>query len=110
MSRAERRKAPVASSIERPAALVTSRAAPGVDQAVTTGIRYRSERSAQVRPIPSPRASIHEPTWAVDAPTAPAAWKTITAELAKPTSTVTKPAATAEMDRSRRMVMRPRPL
>jgi hypothetical protein len=33
------RKAPVASSMDRPAALVTSRAAPGVDQAVTTGTR-----------------------------------------------------------------------
>ena len=39
ISAAETRKAPVASSIVRPAALVTSRAAPGVDQAVTTGAR-----------------------------------------------------------------------
>ncbi len=39
MRAAETRKAPVASSMERPAALVTSRAAPGVDHAVTTGAR-----------------------------------------------------------------------
>lgn len=39
MSAAETRNAPVASSIESPAALVTSRAAPGVDHAVTTGTR-----------------------------------------------------------------------
>src|SRR6266446_1829114 len=51
--------------------------------------------------MPSPRASIHEPTWASVAPTAPAAWKTMTAALAKPTSTVTKPATTAETERSR---------
>ncbi len=36
---AETRKAPVASSMVRPTAPVTSRAAPGVDQAVTTGAR-----------------------------------------------------------------------
>ena len=39
MSAPERMKAPVASSIDRPAALVTSSAAPGVDHAVTTGTR-----------------------------------------------------------------------
>ena len=39
MSAAGTRNAPVASSIESPAALVTSRAAPGVDHAVTTGTR-----------------------------------------------------------------------
>ncbi len=38
-SAAESRKAPVASSIERPAAPVASSAAPGVDHAVTTGVR-----------------------------------------------------------------------
>src|SRR5260370_14663414 len=54
-----------------------------------------------VSPMPSPRASIHEPTWASVAPTAPAAWKTMTAALAKPTSTVTKPATTAETEKSR---------
>src|SRR5437879_9036248 len=51
--------------------------------------------------MPSPRASIHELTWASVAPTAPAAWKTMTAALAKPTSTVTKPATAADTERSR---------
>src|SRR6185503_8173894 len=57
--------------------------------------------------MPRPSASIHEPTWAGVAPTAPAAWNTITAELANPTSTVTKPAATADTDRSRARDTRP---
>jgi PII-like signaling protein len=57
--------------------------------------------------MPRPSASIHELTWAGLAPTAPAAWKTITAELANPTSTVTKPAATADTDRSRARDTRP---
>ena len=62
-------------------------------------------------PMPSPSASSHELTWASVAPTAPAAWKTMTAALAKPTSTVTKPATTAETERSRTNDMkRPRPL
>ena len=39
MSAAETRNAPVASSIESPAPLVTRRAAPGVDHAVTIGTR-----------------------------------------------------------------------
>ncbi len=52
-------------------------------------------------PIPRPSASIQEATCASVAPAAPPAWKTITAELANPTSTVTKPAATADTDRSR---------
>src|SRR5258705_11203430 len=61
----------------------------------------------QVSPMPRPRARIHELTWAGVAPTAPAAWKTITAELANPTSTVTKPAVTADADRSRARDTRP---
>ncbi len=58
-----------------------------------------------VSPIPMPRASIQDPSWAALAPTAPAAWKTIAAALAKPTSTVTKPATTADSDRSRTKAM-----
>jgi hypothetical protein len=41
ISAAETRKAPIASGIETPAALVISIAAPGVDQAVSTGTRKR---------------------------------------------------------------------
>jgi peptide/nickel transport system permease protein len=59
--------------------------------------------------MPSPRASNHELTWASVAPTAPAAWKTMTAALAKPTSTVTNPATTAETERSRTSDMKKTP-
>ncbi len=49
-----------------------------------------------VSPIPRPSAHIHEPISRGDAPAARAASKTITAELVKPTSTATNPAATAD--------------
>ena len=39
MSAPETRKAPMAADMGSPAALVAMRAAPGVDQAVTTGVR-----------------------------------------------------------------------
>ncbi|MCY1185564.1 hypothetical protein D9M73_263520 [compost metagenome] len=51
--------------------------------------------------MPSPNAHIQEAICACVAPTACAAWNTITAELAKPTSTVMKPATTAGNERSR---------
>src|SRR5690606_23829425 len=91
----------IASAIGTPAALVTSIAAPGVDQAVTTGIFQRSDRPMQVAPMPSPSAHIHEAVCPGVAPIACAAWNTIAAELAKPTSTVTKPAAMADAELSR---------
>ena len=68
---------------------------------MTTGIFQRSDRLMQVRPMPMPSAHIHEAVCAGVAPSACAAWNTIAAELAKPTSTVTKPAATAASDWSR---------
>ncbi|MNY71088.1 hypothetical protein D3C86_2093520 [compost metagenome] len=45
---------------------------------------------------PQPRHSAHsqELTWAASAPAAAAAWKMITAELVKPTSTAIRPALT----------------
>ncbi len=55
----------------------------------------------QVRPMPRPSAHIQELICSGDAPSDCAAWNTMTAELAKPTSTVTKPAAMADRDRSR---------
>ena len=69
---------------------------------MTTGTRYRSDSSDAGEPHAEaerehPRADLGRGV----APTAPAAWKTMTAELAKPTSTVTKPATTADRDRSR---------
>ncbi|MNV47327.1 hypothetical protein D3C71_1391920 [compost metagenome] len=54
----------------------------------------------QVTPMPMPSAHIHDAISAWSAPTACAAWKTITAELANPTSTVMKPAITAGSERS----------
>jgi len=62
ISPAETRKAPVASGSETPAAPVISIAAPGVDQAVSTGTRNLRERAMLVSPIPRPSASIHEAT------------------------------------------------
>lgn len=41
--------------------LVTSSAAPGVDQAVTTGMRVRRLRPMQVSPLPIEIAQIQEP-------------------------------------------------
>jgi len=49
--------------------------------------------------MPSP--SIHDAVSAGVAPSARAAWNTMTAEPEKPTSTATNPATTAENDRSR---------
>ena len=54
----------------------------------------------QVTPMPNPRAHIQEPISSGVAWRACAAWNTITAELVKPTSTVTKPATTADADKS----------
>ena len=50
--------------------------------------------------MPSPRAQIHDAVCSGVAPSAAAAWKTITTELVKPTSTATKPATTAPSERS----------
>jgi hypothetical protein len=51
-----------------------------------------------VSPMPRPSAQIHDAVCAGVAPSAAAAWKTITTELVKPTSTATKPATTADED------------
>jgi hypothetical protein len=48
--------------------------------------------------MPRPSAQIQEAVCAGVAPKACAAWKTMTTELVKPTSTATKPAARAETD------------
>ncbi len=73
ISSADSRKPPTASAIGTPAALATSIAAPGVDQAVTTGIFQRHDRPMQVRPMPMPSAHIHELVCAGVAPSACAA-------------------------------------
>ena len=100
ISRADTRKAPIASGIVALAPAPISSAAPGVDQAVTTGVRQRSDRPIQVMAMPRPSAHIQEPICSALAPIAAAPWNTITAELVKPTSTVTKPATTVEGEKS----------
>jgi hypothetical protein len=102
-------KAPTASPRPKPLLPAIS-AAPGVDQAVSTGWRVHSDRPIEVMPMPRPSAHIHEVVCAGVAPSAWAAAKTMTTELVKPTSTATKPAITADSDRSlhsRRIRSRP---
>ncbi len=79
---------------------MASSAAPGVDHAVSTGWRYHRLSPALVSPMPRPRAQIHELVCAGVAPSAAAAWKTMTTELVKPTSTATKPATAADSEKS----------
>jgi hypothetical protein len=77
-----------------------STAAPGVLQAIITGLRHHSEGSAEASPMPMPSAHIHEAAISGVAPKACAAWNTMATELVKPTSTATKPAVKAERLRS----------
>jgi hypothetical protein len=58
--------------------------------------------------MPNPNAHIHEPISVGEALRAWAAWKTMTAELVNPTNTVTKPAMTAEAEKSLSNTMRVR--
>lgn len=53
-----------------------------------------------VSPMPNPSANIHDPISVGEAPRTWAAWKTMTKELVNPTNTVTKPAITAEAEKS----------
>ena len=94
MSRPQATKAPTASFMATPLVPASS-AAPGVDQAVSTGWRYHSDSSTVVAPMPRPSAHIQEVVCAGVAPSACAAAKTMTTELVKPTSTATKPATMA---------------
>ena len=61
-------KAPTTSDMEKAAPLLINMAAPAVDQAVTTGMRYRQDSATQVTPMPSPKAHIQEAAWAGVAP------------------------------------------
>jgi hypothetical protein len=65
-------------------------------------MRKRNDNPMQVSPIPRPSAHIQDAISGGPAPTACAAWNTMTALLVNPTSTVTKPATTAETEISRR--------
>lgn len=73
VSAATSTNAPMASDSGTSALLAISIAAPGVDHAVTTGIRQRSERPMQVTPMPMPSAHNQDAVSASDAPSACAA-------------------------------------
>jgi hypothetical protein len=73
MSSAHTRKAPTPSAMGTPTPAVASKAAPGVDQAVSTGWRYQTLSPRLVRPMPRPRAQIQEAACAGVAPKAAAA-------------------------------------
>ncbi|MNV74929.1 hypothetical protein D3C71_1681840 [compost metagenome] len=73
---------PMVSARVTPCRLVASSAAPGVDQAVSTGDLYHRERASVLTPIPIPSAVIQPAIcWGV-APAAAAACQMMAAELA----------------------------
>lgn len=74
----ETTKAPITSPYAYEPMLVTRSAAPGVDQAVITGIRVRRLRAMQVRPLPIEIAQIQEPVRAASRCAAWAADSTMT--------------------------------
>jgi hypothetical protein len=80
VSAAATRNAPTALRSEMPC-VDAIRAAPGVDQAVSTGRRNHRAKPMQVMPMPMPSAHSHEVVSAGVAPTARAAWKTMATEL-----------------------------
>src|SRR3954465_8297559 len=63
------RKAPTAAWMPIPLEAAIS-AAPGVDQAVTIGIRWRTLRNPAVAAMLRHRAATHDEVWAASAPTA----------------------------------------
>ena len=73
---------PMVSASVTPCRLVASRAAPGVDQAVSTGALYHHDNASVLIPIPSPSAVIHPAICCVLAPAAAAACQIMAAELA----------------------------
>ena len=66
-------KTPIASLSGVPGRLVTSSAAPGVDQAVRIGVRYYRDSPREVMPIPSPNMVSQPPICIGVAPAAAAA-------------------------------------
>ncbi|CFN74586.1 Uncharacterised protein [Bordetella pertussis] len=89
-------KAPTAWSNGTPTSPVTSRAAPGVDQANTTGMRLRRLISAPPTPSARQIEPSHDP---MRAASRPAAWPACTISTAVPpklTSTATSPATMAD--------------
>lgn len=100
VSRAASMKAPTAWSKGTPARPVTSSAAPGVDQAKTTGRPVRRLTRAPPRPRARQMEPSQEPIRAVSRPPAWPACTISTAVPLKLTMTATSPAMTAEADRS----------
>lgn len=77
------------------AAVVARSAAPGVDQAMVTGIRNRQENSTHPNPMVRHRMATPEPASAGEAPTAVRPASTTANEDEKPTTAEITPARTA---------------
>ena len=73
---------PMVSASVTPCRLVASSAAPGVDQAVSTGALYHQESTSVLTPIPIPSAVIQPAICCALAPAAAAACQMMAAELA----------------------------
>gem|GEM_PF-6426498 len=86
-------KAPTAVDQPRPSVEAASRAAPGVDQARTTGIFSRQLSTAPGRPMPRHRAVTMEMIWAG---AAPMAWPACTTRATVPPKPTTVATAAAE--------------
>src|SRR4051794_19720977 len=96
------RKAPTAAWMPIPLDAAIS-AAPGVDQAVTIGIRWRTLRNPAVAAMLRHRAATHDEVWAASAPTALVASMMIAIVLPKPI----RAAMTPETTMDRRIVAAP---
>ena len=96
-------KAPTASGMVNcpEAAAVASTTAPGVDQAIMTGLRSHSEGRMLQTAHPRQTAHIQEVISAGVAPKPCAARKMMATELVKPTRVATKPATNAVREKSR---------
>ncbi len=94
--------APTASRYGYAPRLVTSRAAPGVDQAVTTGVRVHQLSSRAVSPLPIATAQIQDAVCAWSSRPAAAAASTTTSGPENPTTMQISPASRAGRETSRR--------
>lgn len=99
--------APTASAYAYAPRLVTSSAAPGVDHAVMTGVRVHRLSPMHVSPLPMETAHTHELVCAPSSRPAEAAASTMTSGPEYDTTTATRPARTADRDRSPRSPRRP---
>ena len=103
MSPPQTRKAPTAAANPPLGAPVdTSSAAPGVDQAIATGIRVRRLMRIATTPAPTQSASRPDVASSRSAPTACSPASTTGKDPEKPTSAVTQPASTGATRSERR--------